>query len=344
MTITTNNLALTEPNNGSYTGTWDQPVNANSTILEYMHYYTLGVTISPSGTSGSATLCSAPSNSPPTPNTTISTSQVMRFNITGPQSANQTLKLPLNAAGSGSVAGMWIFSNNTLNSTSTGPSTFSVTISPASGAGTSITIPNSYSVLVYSDGTNVKYANDGSAVISGVGSFSAGTTGFTPSTASTGNVTLSGTLNVANGGTGAATLAANNVLLGNGTGALQVVAPGTSGNVLTSNGTTWTSAAASGGLGNTSQAYTSVVGSRALATTYTNSTASPIQVIITASISPATNFSLLASVNSGTAFTFGAATTNTFASGSFIVPPGQTYNVTSSPSTGVTVTSWVELR
>lgn len=55
---------------------------------------------------------------------------------------------------------------------------------------------------------------------------------------------VTGTLPVANGGTGAATLAANNVLLGNGTSALQVVAPGTSGNVLTSNGTTWTSSAA----------------------------------------------------------------------------------------------------
>ena len=54
---------------------------------------------------------------------------------------------------------------------------------------------------------------------------------------------VTGTLPVANGGTGATTLTANNVLLGNGTSALQVVAPGTSGNVLTSNGTTWTSAA-----------------------------------------------------------------------------------------------------
>lgn len=61
---------------------------------------------------------------------------------------------------------------------------------------------------------------------------------------------VSGTLPVANGGTGATTLTANNVLLGNGTSAFQVVAPGTSGNVLTSNGTTWTSAtpAASGGM------------------------------------------------------------------------------------------------
>jgi len=58
---------------------------------------------------------------------------------------------------------------------------------------------------------------------------------------------VSGTLPVANGGTGATTLTANNVVLGNGTSAVQVVAPGTSGNVLTSNGSTWTSAAAAGG-------------------------------------------------------------------------------------------------
>jgi hypothetical protein len=58
--------------------------------------------------------------------------------------------------------------------------------------------------------------------------------------------TVSGTLPVANGGTGATTLAQNSVLLGNGTSTLQTIAPGTTGNVLTSNGSTWTSAAATG--------------------------------------------------------------------------------------------------
>jgi hypothetical protein len=57
---------------------------------------------------------------------------------------------------------------------------------------------------------------------------------------------ITGTLPVGNGGTGGTTFTANNVLLGNGTSAFQVVAPSTSGNVLTSNGTTWTSAAPSG--------------------------------------------------------------------------------------------------
>jgi hypothetical protein len=54
---------------------------------------------------------------------------------------------------------------------------------------------------------------------------------------------VTGTLGVANGGTGATTLTANNVLLGNGTSAPLEVAPSTTGNVLTSNGTTWTSTA-----------------------------------------------------------------------------------------------------
>lgn len=60
--------------------------------------------------------------------------------------------------------------------------------------------------------------------------------------------TFSTALGVASGGTGAASFTANNVLLGNGTSALQVVAPGTSGNVLTSNGTTWSSSTPAAGV------------------------------------------------------------------------------------------------
>lgn len=56
---------------------------------------------------------------------------------------------------------------------------------------------------------------------------------------------LTTALAISQGGTGSTTLTANNVLLGNGTSALQVVAPGTSGNILTSNGTTWQSTAPS---------------------------------------------------------------------------------------------------
>jgi len=71
-----------------------------------------------------------------------------------------------------------------------------------------------------------------------------------------GGLTLGTDLSVANGGTGASTFTANNVLLGNGTSAFQVIAPSTDGNVLTSTGTTWQSEAAA----------------TAAVTSYTNST------------------------------------------------------------------------
>jgi hypothetical protein len=57
-----------------------------------------------------------------------------------------------------------------------------------------------------------------------------------------GSLTLtSSPLPVASGGTGRATLTANNVLIGAGTSSVAFVAPGTSGNVLASNGTSWVS-------------------------------------------------------------------------------------------------------
>jgi hypothetical protein len=69
-----------------------------------------------------------------------------------------------------------------------------------------------------------------------------GGTGTTSTTFANLTTNVTGTLPVANGGTSLTTLTANNVILGNGTSAPTFVAPSTTGNVLTSNGTTWTSA------------------------------------------------------------------------------------------------------
>lgn len=81
--------------------------------------------------------------------------------------------------------------------------------------GTGIVVPAGSSMFVYNNGTNVVEALKA--------------------------------IPVGAGGTGLSTLTANNVILGNGTSAVQFVAPGTTGNVLTSNGTTWASAAAVAG-------------------------------------------------------------------------------------------------
>lgn len=52
---------------------------------------------------------------------------------------------------------------------------------------------------------------------------------------------VTGTLPVGSGGTGTTSLTLNSVLLGNGTSAVQTVAPGANGNILQSDGTTWVS-------------------------------------------------------------------------------------------------------
>jgi hypothetical protein len=80
-------------------------------------------------------------------------------------------------------------------------------------------------------------------VFIGVDSFSAGTTGFTPSTPTTGDVVLAGTLKIANGGTNSTSVpTAGAVPYGTGT-AYAFTSTGTAGQVLTSAGAgvpTWT--------------------------------------------------------------------------------------------------------
>ena len=85
------------------------------------------------------------------------------------------------------------------------------TVTVKNTTGTGVAVPSGKSMWVFNNGTNVVEVQNYTAVSSG--------------------------------GTGASTLTANNVILGNGTSPVQFVAPGSNGNVLTSNGTTWASSA-----------------------------------------------------------------------------------------------------
>jgi hypothetical protein len=123
-------------------------------------------------------------------------------------------------------------------------------ISVTNGLGT-ITLANT-GVLSNIAGTGISVSGatgDVTIANTGVLSFSGGTTGFTPATATTGAITLAGTLTIANGGTnGSATPTAYGVAYGTGT-AYAFTAAGTTGQVLTATtggAPTWASPATSG--------------------------------------------------------------------------------------------------
>lgn len=98
--------------------------------------------------------------------------------------------------------------------------------------------------VLTSNGTTASWA----AVTTGVTSFSAGTTGFTPSTGTTGAITLAGTLNVANGGTGLSTTPSNGQIdIGNGTGFTRATLTQGSGITITNGAGSITISASGGG-------------------------------------------------------------------------------------------------
>jgi hypothetical protein len=144
-------------------------------------------------------------------------------------------------------------------------------------------------------------------------------------------------LAVADGGTGRSTLAANAVLVGNGTSGINTIAPSTSGNILKSDGTSWASVSLKG-LGLGGEVWNTP--SRAFNTTYTNSNAYPIMVMV--SIFQTVNGPGTLVYINGTEFARAGTNSNSnlYPVFTFIVPPSATYNVT---NTGGTLNTWSEL-
>lgn len=148
MTTTyTTNISLGEPSNGSLAGTWDVPVNNNSSILDQVFGQTTSVSFSTPSVA-STTIITSPAV------TGGNTSQCMRFSVGSGQTlaANQIVLVPQ------SIAGMWVFTNGT-----SGAYTVTIGVNNGSGvaAGNTLTIPQSYSSLLFSDGTNIYKADDG---------------------------------------------------------------------------------------------------------------------------------------------------------------------------------------
>jgi len=122
----------------------------------------------------------------------------------------------------------------TLNTLATGSG-----ISVANGVGT-ITVSNT-GVLSNIAGVGISVSSPtGNVTISNTGvlSFSGGTTGLTPATATTGAITLAGTLIAVNGGTGFGSYAVGDLLYANTTTTLAKLADVATGNALISGGVT----------------------------------------------------------------------------------------------------------
>ena len=151
-----------------------------------------------------------------------------------------------------------------------------ISVSSATG---DVTIANT-GVLSASAGAGISVSNpngDITIVNTGVLSFSGGTTGLTPAIATTGAVTLNGTLVIANGGTnGSATPTAGAISYGTGT-AYGFTAAGTTGQVLTSAGAgvpVWTTPAT--GTVTSVAALTLGTTGTDLSSTVANSTTTPV--------------------------------------------------------------------
>ncbi len=214
-------LDLVTPTQGTLTGSWGNTVNNG--ITEYVDIAIAG-TLSLTG-DGAVDLVNSTGNASAT-------------NIT----AGSTL------AGAGTATAQFAvvkISGTTTTKTITGPSTsktyivdntgsFTVTFKASGQTGVSVVAGEK--CTVYYNGTD--YVKVASSTADGVSTISFGSTGLTPSTATSGAVSVAGTLAVANGGTGltagtsggilaytatgtlasSGALAANNVVVGGGAG------------------------------------------------------------------------------------------------------------------------------
>jgi len=212
---------------GDQAGTWGTTTNVNlGTALEEAITGSANVTFASSNVAIALTDTNA--------------SQVARnleLNLVGTITNRQTLFIP-------AIEKQYIIVNSLSNS---------VVISNGSNAsptGTTVTVPNGRSMVIFNDGVNIAETTNyiTELAVSNV----TVTNTVNVATVSVANVTVTNTANIAtlnltnalgvpSGGTGRANLTLGSVVVGNNTGTVTLVAPGTANNVLTSNGTHWVS-------------------------------------------------------------------------------------------------------
>lgn len=144
-TYTTGKLGLIEPARGGYVDTWDTPLYANWQTLEAAVSGTTTITLSNSNVV--LVVPTYPTNANP-PSVTNS-AQNLRLLLNGALANNVTIFIP------STVGGFWIVDNQTTG-------TATVTIKTTASGSTGIVARRGYASILYSDGTNINYADMGS--------------------------------------------------------------------------------------------------------------------------------------------------------------------------------------
>lgn len=173
----TTNKAFEKPANGDYVDTWQIPVNGDWDIADKAFGGTYSVALTNANV-----------------NLTQGNCQNVRIRLTGSLSGNIIINFPA------SVSGFFIVQNATTG-------TYSVTLASAGGGAGTVLTEQGRTAFVFTDGTNVFYADDSRvALTAGTGISITGTTNLT--------VSLITPVAVANGGTGVTTStgSGNNVL------------------------------------------------------------------------------------------------------------------------------------
>jgi hypothetical protein len=233
-----NNLRLKEITTGDEDGTWGTSTNTNLELITDGFSY------------GTKEIAADANETFTMPDATADATRSLYLKFTSAVSLTATREITL---GPNTVSKTWIIENAT---------TGGQIITIKQGSGATVNVANGSKVMVVTDG-----AGAGAAVLNANPTEVGGTVTSVGGTGTVNGITLTGTVTSSGNLTLGGTLAnvdlttqvtgtpcrqrrywrnnnhSNSVVLGNGTSAVQTVAPGISGNILTSNGTTWQSTA-----------------------------------------------------------------------------------------------------